>query len=374
MPGVTVHGMNQDMLLTYFVQQQLPKVTLPKFCGKPGDWVDFIVKFRDIVHKQTYLTDFQRNQLLLQHLEGEAKRSVKGYATDSRGYVLSLKRLKYLFGQRPLIAQAVLGKVTKGKAVPNDDVKGLTELYYSINDCLVTLRQLNYGSDLKSSDTLRQVIQRLPSKMHMKWAEYSLIIRRKEEPNLEHLNEWLQARVLAMKEAYLPDSTKKSKEGKFTAATTVVEKKREKPKTSCNLCKNNHLFWKCDQYTAMKPSERFQTAKRLEKCFNCLTDGHKTKDCSSKCSCLTPGCDDKHHTSLHGYFTEGGRSPKVNNEKGDSSQSKETKKADGKKVVNGRTGLSRKNVYLMIVRIKLFCKNGTTFQTYALLDDCSEAP
>ena len=257
--------------------------------------------------------------------------------------------------------------------MPNDDVKGLSELYYSINDCLVTLRQLNYGSDLKSSDTLRQVIQRLPSKMHMKWAEYSLIIRRKEEPNLEHLNEWLQARVLAMKEAYLPDSTKKSKEGKFTAATTVVEKKREKPKTSCNLCKNNHLFWKCDQYTAMKPSERFQTAKRLEKCFNCLTDGHKTKDCSSKCSCLTPGCDDKHHTSLHGYFTEGGRSPKVNNEKGDSSQSKETKKADGKKVVNGRTGLSRKNVYLMIVRIKLFCKNGTTIETYALLDDCSES-
>ena len=80
-----VHGVNQDVLLRYFVQQQLPKVTLPKFAGKPEDWVEFIVKFRDIVHKQAYLTDFQRIQLLLQHLEGEAKRSVKGYAYDSRG-------------------------------------------------------------------------------------------------------------------------------------------------------------------------------------------------------------------------------------------------------------------------------------------------
>ena len=79
------YGLNQDVLLKYFVQQQLLKVTLPKFSGKPEEWVEFIVKFRDIVHKQAHLTDFQRIQILLQHLEGEAKRSVKGYANDSRG-------------------------------------------------------------------------------------------------------------------------------------------------------------------------------------------------------------------------------------------------------------------------------------------------
>ena len=105
-PGFSLHGMSQEVLLTYFIQQQLPQITLPKFSGKPEDWVDFIVKFRDLVHKQPILTDSQRNQLLHQQLEGEANRSVKGYATDSRGYVLALKRLNYLFGQRLLIAQA----------------------------------------------------------------------------------------------------------------------------------------------------------------------------------------------------------------------------------------------------------------------------
>ena len=102
-----------DILLTYFVQQQLPKVSLPKFNGKQGDRVDFIVKVRDVVREQAYLTDFQRNQILLQHLEGEAKRSVKGYANHSKGYVVTLERLKYMFGRRPFLAQVVLGKVTR---------------------------------------------------------------------------------------------------------------------------------------------------------------------------------------------------------------------------------------------------------------------
>ena len=129
-----------------------------------------------------------------------------------------------MFGQRPLIAQAVLGKVTKGKAVQNNDSKGLADLYYSINDCLVTLQQLNYNSDLKSSDTLRQVIQRLPPNMHMKWAEYSLLIRNREEPNLKHMNEWLQKRVLAMKEAYLPTPLSHRRRGKKEKTRRAVKR------------------------------------------------------------------------------------------------------------------------------------------------------
>ena len=33
---------------------------------------------------------------LLQHLKGEARRAVKGFSNDDRGYVLYLKRFKFL--------------------------------------------------------------------------------------------------------------------------------------------------------------------------------------------------------------------------------------------------------------------------------------
>ena len=108
--------------MSWIVQQHLPQIQLSTFNGEALQWVDFVMKFKDIVHDQEYLSDNQKYQLLLQHLTGEAKRAVKGFSNDTQGYVMSLKKLKYLFGRRPRIAQAVLVKVTNGKMIQNDHV------------------------------------------------------------------------------------------------------------------------------------------------------------------------------------------------------------------------------------------------------------
>ena len=188
---------------------------------------------------------------------------------------MSLKKLKYLFGQRPRIAQAVLAKVINEKMIQNDDVKGLSELSYSINDCLVTLKQLNYMSDLYSSDTLRQAVRRLPPNMLKRWAEHSLVVRQQDEPNLTHLDIWLQKRVLALKEAYLPDGRQGQGEKKLTY--TVIKKDKK-----CQLCDDHHQFWKCSKYTEFSPQKKFEFVKSLKKCFNCFKDGHITNKCTSK--------------------------------------------------------------------------------------------
>ena len=78
----------------------------------------------------------------------------------------SLKRLKYKFGEKSRIAEAHLTKVTKSKQIANDYDKGLIEFYYSLSNCIITLCQLNYKSDIYSTDTLRQTIRRLPNKFY----------------------------------------------------------------------------------------------------------------------------------------------------------------------------------------------------------------
>ena len=234
-------------MITWMVQQHLPKVELPTFDGSPGDWVDFIIKFRDLVHLQEYLNDGQRIRLLLQQLKGEARSSVKGFANDSEGYVLALQKVKYLFGQRPMVAQAVLSKVTKGKAIQDGDVRGLSDLLYSINDCLITMTQLNHEHELHSSDTLRQTVQRVPSQLLSKWSERSLSIRCAEEPNLKHLHSWLQDRVLALKElqqAQRPcqsqNPKKKDNESKFHVnLTSTVANPPPTKNFICKLCQEN---------------------------------------------------------------------------------------------------------------------------------------
>ena len=77
--------------MAWLVQQNLPRTQLPTLDGSPTIWVEFITKFRDIVHNQEYLNDTQRSLHLFQQLSGEAQRAGKGFANDARGYVLSLE-------------------------------------------------------------------------------------------------------------------------------------------------------------------------------------------------------------------------------------------------------------------------------------------
>ena len=160
----------------------------------------------------------------------------------------------------------------------NDDSKGLSELCYNVNDCLVTLRQLNYNSDLYSSETLRQAACRLPYYLTTKWAENCLTLRQRgEEPNLYHLGNWLRARVMAQKEAFLTGRQRAKPEVKSKGNEKGDERKLtllglNKPVdtkpfdttpdvTLCPLCKGKHSFWKCQKYKRLEPVKKFEFIK-----------------------------------------------------------------------------------------------------------------
>ena len=185
-------------------------------------------------------------------------------------------------------------------------------MYYSVSDCLVTLTQLNYASDVYSSDTLRQVVSRLPHRLQNIWAERSLSIRtRGTEPNLIDLESWLQVRVLALKERY--HSEKKPREEKSSVKSKEQYALKTDVKTiSCSMCDGKHLFWKCDKYAQLENADYFKLAKKLQLSYNCLRDGHKTKDCSSQVSCPHKNCTDRHHSTLHEFFASTNKQNKTN--------------------------------------------------------------
>lgn len=115
--------------MVWLIQQSVPRITIPTFDGSPLSSIPFITKFHDIVYEQDYLTDEQRISHLMEHLTGEAKMFVKGFAHDQSQYVTALKRLKFLFRQNSKIAQACLSKVIRGKQIPSDNINSLAEYH-----------------------------------------------------------------------------------------------------------------------------------------------------------------------------------------------------------------------------------------------------
>ena len=167
---------------------------------------------------------------------------------------MSLKKLKFLCGQRSAIALCVLFKVTRGKNVQDNDA--LTDFYYSVSDCITTLGKLNYSSDLYSTDTLLQAVKRLPQRLINKWAEYGLMLRRRsEEPNLLHFEIWLQTRVFAQREACVVESgsgsgSQVSRQKKHIFATHGQEV----------------VFWKTKWFKDLNPAGKFEKVKELKRC------------------------------------------------------------------------------------------------------------
>ena len=59
------------------------------------------------------LDSFQKRTYLTHHLKGEALKSVEGFGNENQGYVFSLQKLKYLFGNKVVVAQSVIRKISK---------------------------------------------------------------------------------------------------------------------------------------------------------------------------------------------------------------------------------------------------------------------
>ena len=227
---------NSEISMTWFIQQSLPRIQVPKFDGNPIKWVDFIVKFKELVHDRAYLGSNRKFIYLMQHIEEEAKRALKVFSTNKEGYILTLRGMKYVFGQRPQISQAHISKLAHEKPISNEDEKSILEYYYTTFDCIMDLKQLNCIYDLHSTDVLCQTIRRLLSKYHSSWVEYFFSLRRYKEPSLSDLDLWLSERILAAIEAYLPHKC----DGKEKFQTEDNEKwvgKISFEKPQCILCK-----------------------------------------------------------------------------------------------------------------------------------------
>ena len=64
---------NTEISMAWLLQQSLPRMQVPIFDGNPLQWVEFITKYKEIVHDQAYLTNNQKFIYLMRHVDGEAK-------------------------------------------------------------------------------------------------------------------------------------------------------------------------------------------------------------------------------------------------------------------------------------------------------------
>jgi hypothetical protein len=129
--------------------------------------------------------------LLMSHLEGDAKHFVVGIGSSGRYYAEALMELRRQFGHKQKVARAYFEKVTTGPVLASHNASALRQFYTTIRDCINTLTDLGYHSDINGTDVLMRAAKRLPKDRVNHWNRRVAKISGKKEPTLHDLKEWL---------------------------------------------------------------------------------------------------------------------------------------------------------------------------------------
>ncbi|MBM6549254.1 DUF1759 domain-containing protein [Streptococcus dysgalactiae subsp. equisimilis] len=362
-------GSIQTALAPMLAGLDLPKVELLAFEGSSSTYWKFIKQF-DYYVAPKVKDEGQRLLYLLHYCRGRAREAIEEciMLPSSSGYRRAREILKNLFGQRHVVARALLDDLLKGSDFSLHKSEALSRLAVKMENCAIALEQMDYTADLNALVTIERIVRSLPGYLQHQWAEVvDKITLNSREPNFKDLTEFIasKARVARSRFGQLASgNSSRASVGssshnhirgntKLNCTVTVDGVANATTEFHCGACAAPHALVECPKFLAMAVAERWTCAKDKGLCFACLKGSHRVRDCKKPATCNINGCKRRHHGLLH-YVKEKPNSPLHVA----SGQSIATKPSPG-------------NVLLGLVPVKLRI-NSQEIKGYAFLDNGSD--
>ncbi|XP_033225735.1 uncharacterized protein LOC117178417 [Belonocnema kinseyi] len=189
-------------------------------------------------------------------------------------------------------------------------------LYDKTQKHIRALRALSVEVDKWDSIIIHLIKGKLNNYIIEKWEEST---SNEDLPTLQNILDFLERRSqieetraainqTQNQKALNPKFNTNSRQGSrsqfhFTGATTALPASSNSSQTnnnafkiSCYICKGEHGVYACSQFLNLSPKERYEAAKRISLCPNCLRGNHHLKNCvSSGCR----KCGKRHNSLLH---------------------------------------------------------------------------
>ena len=151
---------------------------------------------------------------------------------------------------------------------------------------------------------LNSAVRKLPIELKNKWLSYlqrfdpthkSMRVFRAWLRNIAQVQENSRLQFGNANDKTNPTNRDKPKITSFAATSNSSTKS----KPSCPLKDGDHKLWNCESFKYMKLAERYETMKKYNLCFSCLSSDHRIDRSKSSRVCGKNGCGKNHNRLLH---------------------------------------------------------------------------
>lgn len=286
---------------------RLPEQALLKFSGRYEDWLSFQDDFQSRIDQRRGLSGTEKLKYLRSCLSGEPERIVKQFETTNEEYQSSWSLLKQMFEDKA--RERHVSGILNITAMQRESARDLSDVLNTLELHAAALKSL--GEDTFSTMMMCIALTKIDSATRKLW---KLSLKEGELPTHAQLTAFLRRIIISSDEpstSYKGDSSNRHCKSRSRShhqnngrAPKQVRSFVTTATNDCNLCKEKHQLFHCQEFRKLSPKEKYQAATRASICINCLRSGHNIKQCTSSFTCKT--CHKKYHTWLH--FTDGSSS------------------------------------------------------------------
>ena len=279
----------------------LPKLQLPRFNGNALHFLSFRDKFNAAVNDDKSLAPVEKLQYLTQ-LSGDAAQLIEGLPLTNASYDKAMELLETRYGKPYVLVSAYLDAIMCLEA-PSADASSLRTFYDNLTAYLRGLHSLGEIQSVSSNLLLNIVKQKLPHQVQTQLYRdnnfQSWDITRLMQALLKEINAKACGNIAnpALQREYDFEQDTAPATASFVVSTKHHPRQNQKlfqSKKLCVYCKQSHFSANCPVIT--DPHKRKELLQQTRRCFNCLSQNHAIKSCTSTFTCRN--CKGKHHSSI----------------------------------------------------------------------------
>ena len=319
-------------------------------------WTQFWEKFTVSVHERTDISEPEKLVYLQQAIkDGPAKSVIEGLSRSADHYADAIECLRSRFDRPRLIHREHVRKITTIPPLKDGTGKELRRLHGTILQHTRALKTMRHEP---SETFLTSLIElKLDPSTLFEWQKHTQ--SQTDVPKYDDLLSFIDLRAQALETSHIPQPRKYGKDnyksGKRQGEDIPSFHSLPHSLAKCPCCGSDpHPLYACPQFKTLSQADMLSIIKEHNLCLNCLSPGHRAKQCKSSHRCRK--CQRCHHTLLH---TDSSSLPSESNPTANPS------------VTSNAAIKLKASPLLMTCRVLVTSPDNTIIEACALLDNAS---